>query len=236
MSILNSWWRALVALIFPPHCPVCDLPLGDEKGPICSPCLASAPLTSDWALRNNTPCDRLSVKGCEVRVVAMLKFHKAPQWRHLIHQFKYHSRWRLAREVGRLYGGKMAGSLFLSDVDWVIPMPLHPLRRMWRGYNQSEELARGIAEQTGLKVETKSVVRVRYTRSQVWRTREERSKNVQDAFRVAYPERLAGCHLLLVDDVLTTGSTMRTCIQAIVDAVPDCRISVAVLADAGGGS
>ena len=233
MSILNSWWRAFIALIFPPHCPVCDMPLGDEKGLICSPCFGSAPLTYDWVVRNIPPCERLSLEGCEVRLVAMLMFHKTPQWRHLIHQFKYHRRWRLAREVGRWYGKELVGSVFLSDVDRVIPMPLHPLRRMWRGYNQSEELARGIAEWTGLKVDTQSVIRTHYTHPQVWRTREERAKNVQGAFRVAHPERLAGCHLLLVDDVLTTGSTMRACIQAIVKAVPDCRISVAVLADAG---
>ncbi len=112
----------------------------------------------------------------------------------------------------------------------MVPLPLHPFKRMRRGYNQSEYLAEGIAAQLGVGVDRRSVFRSRYTAAQALKPRRERAGNVEGAFAVRHPERLAGRHILLVDDVMTTGSTLASCIEAIVRAVPDCRVSVAALA------
>ena len=109
-------------------------------------------------------------------------------------------------------------------------MPLHLLRRLKRGYNQSEYLAEGIGRILERPVDPKAVVRHRYNDSQTRQSKHDRWDNVKGIFRVRHPERLAGKHLLLVDDVFTTGATICACAEAILAAAPDCRISVATLA------
>ena len=101
---------------------------------------------------------------------------------------------------------------------------------MPEGYNQSEYIAEGIAAQLGVEVDRRSVSRVRNTASQALKPRRERAGNVEDAFAVCRPERLAGRHVLLVDDVMTTGSTLLSCASAILRDAPGCRISIAALA------
>lgn len=101
---------------------------------------------------------------------------------------------------------------------------------MPEGYNQSEYIAEGIAAQLGVEVDRRSVRRVRNTASQALKPRRERAGNVEDAFAVCRPERLAGRHVLLVDDVMTTGSTLLSCASAILRDAPGCRISIAALA------
>lgn len=151
-------------------------------------------------------------------------------WRRAIHAFKYRGAWRLARALGEWYGASLCGSGLYGDVDVVVPLPLHPFKRMSRGYNQAEYIAEGIAVQLGVGVDRRSVRRSRNTASQALKPRRERADNVENAFAVRHPGRLAGKHVLLVDDVMTTGSTLIACIEAVVHAVPDCRVSVAALA------
>lgn len=148
----------------------------------------------------------------------------------MIHGFKYRGAWRTARMMGEWYGRELRECGSYHDVDVVVPLPLHPLKRMHRGYNQSEYIAEGIAAQLGVPVDRTSVYRRRNTAEQALRSRRERAGNVADAFAVRHPERLAGRHILLVDDVMTTGSTLLSCAEAILQAAPDCRISIAALA------
>ena len=117
-----------------------------------------------------------------------------------------------------------------DGVEVVVPLPLHPVKRCRRGYNQSEYIAEGIALQLGAEVDRRSVRRKRNTESQALKPRRERARNVDEAFAVRRPERLEGRHVLLVDDVFTTGSTMLSCAGEMLRAAPGCRISIAALA------
>ncbi len=233
MSILNSWWRAFHALLFPPHCIVCDEPLDEGEIHFCIRCRATAPLTGYAKQPHNPLFEHLAALVPIERASALLFFHHASPWRRLIHRFKYHHRAAFAREMGRWLGEVLKRSNQYDDLTVIVPLPLHPLRRLVRGYNQSEWIADGIAEVLGLPVDRQSVVRCRYTPAQALKPHRERAENMARAFSVGRPERLTGHHVLLVDDVLTTGSTLVACTEALLDEVPDCKVSIAVLAVTG---
>ena len=121
-------------------------------------------------------------------------------------------------------------ALVPDTVDRIVPVPLHWRKRLRRGYNQAEYLAEGIARALRAEVDRHSVRRIRNNPAQALHRHAERWDNVEGIFAVRRPERLAGHHLLLVDDVLTTGATLLSCAETILRAAPDCRLSVAVLA------
>lgn len=220
----------LAALFFPPHCAVCGEPLTRGEHSVCTLCRTMAPLT-DYARRLENPVwQRCRAQVAVERASGFLFYVRGSGWRELVHSFKYRGRWRLARDMGRWYGATLRASGLYADIDLVVPLPLHPFKRMRRGYNQSEYIAEGIAEELGVRVERRAVFRRRNTASQTLLPRHERAQNVADAFAVRHTERLAGHHILLVDDVMTTGSTLLSCAAEIIRRVPDCRISIAALA------
>lgn len=230
MSILSELWGDLMSLLFPARCAVCGSPLVRGERTVCTLCRATAPLTGYWAEADNPVFRKCWGLVPLHRASGFLFFVHGSGWRQLIHGFKYRGAWRTAREMGEWYGACLAEGGLYDDVDVVVPLPLHPFKRLRRGYNQSEYIAEGIAAQLGIEVDRRSVVRRRNTASQTRQPRRERARNVEKAFAVRRPERLEGRHVLLVDDVMTTGSTLLSCAAEILRAVPGCRVSIAALA------
>lgn len=235
MSILNNWRRDVEALLFPPVCAVCGAPLVRGERSFCTFCRATAPLTGFWREAANPVADRFAGLVPVEQASAFLHFRPASGWRRAIHDFKYRAQWRLADELGRWYGAELAASGLYGGVEAVVPLPLHPFKQLQRGYNQSSYLAEGIAGALGVPVERRALRRTRNTSAQALKPHRERAANVAGAFRVRDASCFEGRHLLLVDDVLTTGSTLTAAAEAILAAAPDCRISIAVLAFAGKG-
>lgn len=230
MSILSEYLSDLEALFFPPRCPVCGEPMPEGTRLVCTRCRMDAPLTGYWREADNPMARRLWGLMPVEHASALFYYGAESGWRRLVHRFKYRGAWRLARDAGRWYGAELSASGLYGDVDAVVPVPLHPFKLLRRGYNQSEYLAEGIAAELGVPLDVRSVVRVRNNPSQALTPRRERGRNVEGIFAVRRAERLAGCHVLLVDDVFTTGETLRSCGEAIRAAVPDCRLSIAALA------
>ncbi len=230
MSILSEWFRDVATLFFPARCAVCGEPLETGERSICTLCRMTAPLTGYWREADNPVVRRCWGLVPVEQASGFLFFVHGSGWRRLIHGFKYRGSWRMAREMGEWYGRCLAESGLYGGVECVVPLPLHPIKRCRRGYNQSEYIAEGIASQLGVPVDRHSVCRRRNTESQARKSHRERAGNVEGAFAVRHPERLAGRHILLVDDVMTTGSTLLSCAGEILRAVPDCRISLAALA------
>jgi ComF family protein len=149
--------------------------------------------------------------------------------RKLIHNMKYKGIREIGTEIGRIYAISLCRSGFINDIDIIIPVPLHQSKKRKRGFNQSESVSEGISSVTGLKLDTASLVRVSASATQTKRSRYDRWTNVDGIFRVADPFKLKGKHVLLVDDVITTGSTIESCANELLK-VEGVRVSVVALA------
>lgn len=189
------------------------------------------PLTHYWAAKDNFAIELLAGRFPLNHACALMFFENHDQYRLMIHRMKYGARVDIALAAGATLGTFLAESTFYQDVDIVVPVPLHWTKRIKRGYNQSEELARAIAIQMNVPSNFKILKRTKRTSTQAHkRSREERLKNVTDAFNVVKAQPLQGKHVLLVDDVLTSGATIEACALAMVKACPEVRISVATMA------
>jgi len=149
---------------------------------------------------------------------------------HLVHHLKYNGRKDIGLLMGNLFGQKLKNTAF-NTVDAILPVPIHKKRKAKRGYNQSEFIARGIGEIIGKPVITNAVKRIIPSKSQTRKGRYERWLNVKDIFVCISPEKLDGKHILIVDDIITTGATIESLITEIQDK-SRVKISIAVLASA----
>lgn len=164
-----------------------------------------------------------------VRGMALLAFEPKGLSGILIHEIKYNHRKDLARALGRLMGQQWMERGLLEGIDVIVPVPLHWRRRWSRGYNQSNEIAKGMSAVSGIPVRSKAIKRRRNNRSQTKMKRENRWGNVTGLFALVEGKAatsLAGKHVLLVDDVITTGATLTALGALIADGVPGARVSV----------
>ncbi len=171
MSTLSELLGDVWALLFPPRCPVCGRMMTAGERTVCTHCRAAAPLTGFWREADNPLFRRFWGLLPVERASGFIYYRRGSGWRELIRSFKYRSAWRLAYEMGRWYGRCLRESGLYDDVEVVVPLPLHPFKRMRRGYNQSEYIAEGIARELGVGVDRRSVIRCRNTASQARRPR-----------------------------------------------------------------
>ena len=215
--------KALLDLFFPRTCAMCERYI--EEGWLCKRCMAHLPRTEQAHLRQNItemavmgqPSDMVRAgKVMHVdKAAAFLFYEKDHPIQRLILRMKYEDRPQIGYQLGRQAAMEMQYADFFDGIDLIIPIPLHPRRMRERGYNQSEYIARGISEVTGIPVDIDHVTRIKNTPQQALQTGDERKQNVADAFMVHHPEQLYNKHILVVDDLITTGETMRSCLKAM---------------------
>lgn len=163
------------------------------------------------------------------RATSFFYYRKGSDFRRILHLLKYGGQKEIGAIMGRYMAAELIESGFFQGIDVIIPIPLHETKQRIRGYNQSEWIARGIAAVTGIPVDTEAVVRRKYTETQTRKSIFERWENVEGIFELHHAESLIGKHVLIVDDVLTTGATTVACASRIME-VEGIRISVLTLA------
>lgn len=229
MSYIYDLWDDFISLIFPRLCYGCGNHLMRNENLICTECYVVIPRTG-YHNESENPVAQLFWGRCRIEKAAAFSYYnKGSRVRRLIHNLKYKGIKEIGVELGRIYGLTLKSSGFTDDIDLLIPVPLHPSKKRIRGFNQSELISEGIAETTGIQVDISSLVRSEISETQTKRSRYERWTNVEGIFCVSDAESLKGKHILLVDDVITTGSTIESCTNELIK-VEGVKVSVVALA------
>lgn len=253
LRALKVFLQAAVDLLLPRTCIVCGCRLNLQERNLCLHCLMEMPLTYFWQQPHNPMADRFNDlmqkdigerKEVYAYAAALFIYRGDAPFKKIPYHIKYQGDISAGRYFGEMLGARMRGCAHWSDVDLIIPVPLHRLRRLKRGYNQAEVIAEGLASAMGVPVRTDLLVRRKKTATQTRLNLEEKAANVKGAFEAvadqvqALMEVEVGAeavtHVLLVDDVFTTGSTALACYIALRAVLPsDVRISVATLGAVG---
>jgi ComF family protein len=220
-----------ISLVFPKICAGCGNSLWKDEKVICRFCEYHLPKTGFHLEIENSVAVLFWGRVPIEAGTAFLYFNKGNNVQKLVHHLKYKGRKDIGIWLGALYGLDLNQSNLYSSAEVIIPVPLHKKKYMQRGYNQSEQFALGLAGTMNIPVENHILLRTTATETQTRKSRFRRYQNVREIFKVNNPLYWAGKHLLLVDDVVTTGATLESCVHAL-SAIPRVRISIACIAAA----
>lgn len=232
-NVLTPGWsdllNGLLHLLYPNLCAGCDADLPSQHSCFCMVCQRRLHTTNMHLLAENEFTDRFWGRLPLVSGTALYYFNRKSPIQRALHQLKYRNRPEIGLSIGRRLGSLLAQSPFFAGISAIVPVPLHPQKERLRGYNQSALFAQGIAESTRIPVESNILIRRSATSTQTKKKRMERFDNVSAVFDLHHSGRLAGKHLLLVDDVLTTGATLEACGHVLL-TIPGVRLSMATIA------
>lgn len=216
-------------MITPRPCAVCERRMSPGESAVCTKCDMRLPRTGHETDMTGNEMARLFWARMAVeRAAAMWLYQPHSEVSAVIYRLKYGNQPEQGRQMGIAAARELKAAGFFDGIDLIVPVPLAKAKMLQRGYNQSEEIASGVAAVTGLPVVTKAVARIRETESQTSKTGVQRVENVEGAFRLMHPDMVAGRHVLIIDDVVTTGSTVCACGKELMKA-GGVRLSVMAL-------
>lgn len=222
--------NSLLDLIFPKLCVCCGGVLMEGEHNICLTCLYTLPRVVDKDYTNNKVMDLFLGRVRLEKATAWLHFEKESKVQNILHHIKYKDKNKFAQQIGEVMASEMKD--FFADIDAIVPVPLHPKKERMRGYNQSVEIAKGVQGVVGLPMFSQLLERIRFSETQTHKNKEERWQNTQGLFSLEANEGFEGKHILLIDDVLTTGSTTIACLKCL-EQIPNVRLSFLSLAFGG---
>lgn len=220
-----------ISLLFPKLCQGCGKPLVRNEKILCTHCMVDIPLTNYHTKRQNT-LEKNFYGRCYIeKAAAWAYYRQGGKAQLLIHRLKYKGIRPLGHYMGSLYGNVLKASGFCHDLDCMVAVPLHRAKERKRGFNQSRLIAEGMSNATGIPLIENALERIKSSGTQTRKQRYERWENVEGIFRVVNTGKLEGKHILLIDDVITTGSTIEACAGELLK-IKDVKVSVAAMATA----
>lgn len=221
----SSLLTDFVDVIYPAACVGCHTPLVKNENLICTSCLANLPRTGFELLPEN-PLTQFFVGRFKFeKAASFLFFEKGGSIQNILHALKYQGRQEAGIRLGEVAATALKKSTFLNGIDVIVPVPLHPKKLAKRGYNQSLMLAQPISIICGIELDTTSLVRSLFSETQTRKSRFARWLNVKDIFEIKNPATFKNKHVLLIDDVVTTGSTVEACATKLA-AIEGCKVSL----------
>lgn len=215
---MKKLWNNFLGLFFPSLCLICESKLTDQEEHICIKCLNLIPKTNYHLQAENRLEDFFAGRFPFQRITAYAYFVKEGSIQKLIHELKYNHNPQLGQYIGKLCGHNLKDSDFISNIDYLVPVPLHKKRQRKRGYNQSLEICKGISAITQIPIETSTLIRSVNNKSQTNYKRMKRWQNVENIFQLTNTSIFTDKHIALVDDIVTTGSTIEACAKTILTA------------------
>lgn len=222
---MKTWLNAFLSLLFPRYCVICNNVLSKGEEYLCMRCNMDMPRTNYHQITDNPMEQLLWGRIAVERATAWFFYTKGSPYNYLIHQLKYKGQKDIGCMAGRYLASEIKNSTFFNDIDFIVPIPLHPKRLRTRGYNQSERIAQGISDITGIPVKTDYIVRKKNTQTQTRRSRYTRIENMEEVFQLTSPGENTDRHILLVDDIVTTGATIASC-GRVLQQDNNIRISI----------
>lgn len=197
-----------ISLFFPRYCTGCEEALVKGEELVCTRCMLEMP-RSNYHLEVENPFYQKLRGRLPIRyVMSLFRFVKTGKVQNILHALKYKDQPELGRMLGKVYGNDLLRAGYHDKFDLIIPVPLHPVKKRRRGYNQSEEFGQGIAELMNIECSDAILKRVAMTETQTRKSRLKRWENVKDVFAIEDPEKVNKKRVLLIDDVVTTGATL----------------------------
>lgn len=222
-------FRQLTNLFYPDLCLCCGENLYGQEEYICTKCLCDIPKTNLHLQQDNLIEQRFWGKVPVEKATAFFFFGKGSRYQHLLHLLKYKGYSEIGTVLGQYAAAHLLENGTFQNIDVIVPVPLHPKKLRKRGYNQSEYIARGLSKVLNKPYDTAHLYRARENATQTKKSVFERYQNTLGIFAVHQPEDLTGKHILVVDDVLTTGSTLENCLNELLK-IPHVRTSIFTLA------
>lgn len=226
-----KWIDDFKELLFPRYCKVCGRRLMQSEQHLCLCCLLELPRTHYEQVPDNLLMQHFMEWPEVIRATAYFYYHKEGQYSNLIHHLKYYDHPEVGIYLGRLAANELKQSGFFDGIDLIVPVPLSKKKFRKRGYNQCDYIARGISESTEIPMRTDCIERIIDTDTQTHKNSMKRWKNTAGIFRATQPDTLKKKHILLVDDVATTGATLHACAASLL-AIPGIRVSIFALTKA----
>lgn len=228
-KLLRQAFDDVLDLVYPRICFCCQRETPTPGETTCLACRSSLAYTNFHQHKQNSFTERFLGRLPLYTGAAYYHYRKGSLVRKMIYQLKYHGKKEIGIEIGKAYGFELKESQWYQDVDIILPVPLHKRRKRERGFNQSDMFAKGLSEAMEIPWSPEALIRTTYTDTQTRKDKFDRLENMTDVFAINNTKSLEGKHILLVDDVLTTGATLEFC-GACLTAIPDARVSMATIA------
>ncbi len=217
MKFIKEYLSGLTELLYPRICPACDRSLSANDISICSHCLSQLPETNFHEDKENETAKMFWGRMPVIHATSFIRFEKGGMTQRIMHQLKYKGHKQLGIDLGMIFGDRLTNTSFAS-CDLIIPVPLHRRRFQVRGYNQSSLISHGIGQALNIPYQENILVRKLKTKTQTVLNKYERWENVEKGFLCINPTFIIEKHILLVDDVITTGATIEACGSVLLNA------------------
>ena len=229
MNWLTREIKNLAELFYPNLCIACGDRLVSQEKFLCMHCWYDLPVTNFHLSADNKVAKLFWGRVQIENATSFFAYNKGSNYQHLIHFMKYKGMKELGFETGRRFGNTLKDATGFGSIEVIVPVPLHPAKQRQRGYNQSEWIARGLGQAMQKPVVAGNLVRNVHTSTQTRKNRFERWENVENIFEIKNPEAFSGKHILLTDDVVTTGSTLEACANELLK-IEGAKVSISTLA------